>query len=130
VTAPAGGLHVVPRDVNGDNALDLLVSTAWLHQPVAVLVNDGHGYFTLFDPVEFRGITWDPESSWNSTSEESRDAVAAILLRNLPGDCAESGFISPGQFRAWRVSADSGHPVFSAAFPVFGRAPPAGVMEV
>src|ERR1700724_2155446 len=51
VTAPSGGLHITSRDVNGDHFLDLVVSTAWRHRPLAVLLNDGHGKFTLRDPA-------------------------------------------------------------------------------
>ena len=53
VNAPVGGLEIVSRDVNGDNIVDLVVSAAWLKSPVAVLVNDGHGNFTIRDPAAF-----------------------------------------------------------------------------
>lgn len=53
VIAPAGGLRIVARDVNGDDALDVLISTAWQHKQVAVLSNDGHGKFTLANPDAF-----------------------------------------------------------------------------
>src|SRR5262249_42230684 len=49
VTAPIGGLQIASRDVNGDNRLDLVVSTAWRNEPVAVLLNDGNGNFSLHD---------------------------------------------------------------------------------
>jgi hypothetical protein len=45
VVAPTGGLQIVARDVNGDHALDLVLTTAWLKEPVAILLNDGHGVF-------------------------------------------------------------------------------------
>ena len=131
VTAPAGGLRVVPRDVNGDNALDLLVSTAWLHQPVAVLLNDGHGNFTLSDPAEFRGVLWDSESSWTLASEEIRDASAAVLSNNYSGDLLQlSGLTSPRQFHARHVSADSNCRTFPVVFSILGRAPPAVATQV
>jgi hypothetical protein len=126
VTAPAGGLHIVPRDVNGDHALDLLVSTAWLHQPVAVLLNDGHGNFTLSDPTAFLGVIWDPESSWTLTSVEIRDAAAAILSRNFSGNSWQSDGVSlPRQLPGLLASFVSHPPVFSVVFFVLGRAPPA-----
>ena len=43
VEAPSGGLMIEARDVNGDNAVDLVLTTALRHQPVAVFLNDGHG---------------------------------------------------------------------------------------
>ena len=69
VSAPAGGLQIVARDVNGDDALDLLVSTAWLHQEIAVLLNDGHGNFTLAEPAAFPNGIWKSETvcDWGAT---------------------------------------------------------------
>lgn len=46
ITAPQGGLQLVARDVNGDDAIDLIVVTALDSHFVAVLLNDGHGKFT------------------------------------------------------------------------------------
>lgn len=54
VTGPAGGLVLLARDVNGDRALDLVVVTAWRHELVAVLLNDGEGNFSAADPARFR----------------------------------------------------------------------------
>ena len=53
ILAPPGGLQIQARDVNGDHAVDLVVSTAWFRQPVAILLNDGHGAFTLAKPTAF-----------------------------------------------------------------------------
>jgi hypothetical protein len=66
VTAPAGGLQIVAQDVNGDSALDVLVSSAWLHKQVAVLLNDGHGKFTLADPGAFPAAIQEGGTRWNS----------------------------------------------------------------
>lgn len=63
VVAPPGGLQIEARDVNGDHAVDLVVSTAWLRQPVAILLNDGHGSFTPAKPATF------PDAFQQSTSE-------------------------------------------------------------
>src|SRR5271170_3994083 len=46
LVAPAGGLQIEARDVNGDDAIDLVLTTAWLKQPVAIFLNDGHGSFS------------------------------------------------------------------------------------
>jgi hypothetical protein len=53
LTGPSGGLLIVPRDVNGDNTLDLVVTAKWLHETVAVFLNDGFGGFTSADPARF-----------------------------------------------------------------------------
>jgi hypothetical protein len=54
ITAPAGGLALLARDVNGDRALDLILVTAWRHEMVAVLLNDGEGNFSATDPAHFQ----------------------------------------------------------------------------
>lgn len=63
ILAPPGGLRIEARDVNGDNAVDLVVSTAWFRQPVAILLNDGHGAFTPEKPATF------PDAFRQNTSE-------------------------------------------------------------
>ena len=39
---PVGGFLIEARDVNGDHAVALVLSTAWRRQPVTILLNDGH----------------------------------------------------------------------------------------
>lgn len=53
VEAPGGGLRIEARDVNGDHAIDLILTTAWLRQPVAILLNDGHGNFSRTAPSTY-----------------------------------------------------------------------------
>ena len=55
VVASIGGLQIAARDVNGDHAIDLVLTTALLRQPVAILLNDGHGNFTRVAPTAFPG---------------------------------------------------------------------------
>ncbi len=59
ITGPLGGLQLEPRDVNGDDALDLIVTTAMASRFVAILINDGHGKFRLARDGEFPGIEKD-----------------------------------------------------------------------
>src|SRR5271168_4089505 len=55
LVAPRGGLLIEARDVNGDHTVDLVFTTAWFRQPVAVLLNDGHGRFLRAEPGAFPG---------------------------------------------------------------------------
>jgi hypothetical protein len=55
VVAPSGGLQILARDVNGDHAIDLVLATAALDEPVAILLNDGHGAFKQVDQADFPG---------------------------------------------------------------------------
>jgi len=58
VSAAPGGLHIVPRDVNGDGELDLVVTSAWSRLPVGVWINDGHGVFTQGDAAVYPQTIW------------------------------------------------------------------------
>jgi hypothetical protein len=53
LVGPSGGLRIATRDVNGDDIPDLIVSSAWREETLAVLVNDGRGAFSLADPSSF-----------------------------------------------------------------------------
>jgi hypothetical protein len=59
ITGPQGGLELVARDVNGDDVIDLVVTTAMGSHFVAVLINDGHGKFTLAKAGAFPSIESD-----------------------------------------------------------------------
>ena len=75
IVAPVGGLQIVARDVNSDHALDLVLTTTWLRQPVAILLNDGHGTFSRVDPDAFPEAFNESKTSWGSTTEHAMDAV-------------------------------------------------------
>lgn len=53
VSGPDGGLRVAARDVNGDEALDLIVTSNLDATFVEVLLNDGHGNFSVAQGNEF-----------------------------------------------------------------------------
>ena len=73
--APPGGLTIEARDVNGDHAVDLVLTTAWFKQPVAVLLNDGHGRFTRAEPSEFPGAFRHSNRNWGSSSDQAQDVI-------------------------------------------------------
>jgi hypothetical protein len=75
VVAPTGGLEIVARDVNGDHAPDLVLTTAWLKQPVAILLNDGHGIFSQADPRAFPDVFREPGANWDSSAQQALDAI-------------------------------------------------------
>src|SRR5579863_1823099 len=79
VVGPTGGLQIVARDVNGDNALDLVLTTAWLKEPVAILLNDGHGVFSRVDPRAFPGAFQEPETNWRVPAEPVLNVVGIPL---------------------------------------------------
>jgi hypothetical protein len=89
LVAPSGGLLIEARDVNGDNAIDLVLSTAWFKQPVAVFLNDGHGKFSRAEPSEFPGAWCSFPGKWDSPSGQAPEAIA-IPPQPRTGICAET----------------------------------------
>ncbi len=130
VSAPAGGLQIVARDVNGDDALDLLVSTAWLDQQVAVLLNDGHGNFTLAKPDAFPTAVWKSETLWESEAFSLSDR--AVLVRSeYPAE--ELGTKNQFHRSQSQPGQDSLQVLFGKSrlllFALLGRAPPSSSFQ-
>jgi hypothetical protein len=125
VIAPAGGLQIIARDVNGDDALDVLVSTAWQHKQVAVLLNDGHGKFTLADPGAFPTAFWGSAGDWTSRTPALCDSAVLVRIEDPPGELdRESEFDGPRvQFERARASVLAGSTRL-LLFSLLGRAPP------
>jgi hypothetical protein len=131
VTAPAGGLQIVAWDVNGDNALDVLISSALQHQQVAVLLNDGHGKFTLADPAAFPDAMRNSEAEWSGTTAQIHDN--AVIPSS--GSSAKASRVCAGAFLAadeaelTRLSDLHFH-ITQPDFGCAGRAPPFAVPHV
>lgn len=125
ITAPTGGLQITSRDVNGDDFLDVIVTASWTNRPIAVLINDGRGNFTPSDPSAFPVAFQTSDRSWTHTSDEVRDASAALSLRYLSGnyEVGNSAFSSPDETR-FLITPTSQFPALSGAISFFGRAPP------
>ena len=75
VIAPPGGLQMAAWDVNGDHAPDLVLTTSWFREPVAILLNDGHGSFSRVDPTVFPEAFTESKTSWGSSTLRAPDAV-------------------------------------------------------
>jgi len=130
ITAPTGGVQITSRDVNGDDFLDVIVTTAWTNQPVAVLLNDGKGNFRASSPSAFRGAFSTSEKSWALTTDELKDA-SAVLISRYPGNCSEgSRFSSPRNVTGLFVLWASRNSPFSPVVSFLGRAPPSFVLHI
>ena len=130
VTAASGGLQIVARDVNGDNALDVLVTTVLQHEQVAVLLNDGHGKFRLADPSEFPVAIRESSRRWNSRAIPLCDSCALVRTEYPASelDC-ESKFDDPqGYFERARTAVYQ-RSIRVSLFPLLGRAPPALILQ-
>ena len=125
IAAPTGGLQLRSRDVNGDNYPDVIVTTLWTGQPVAVLLNDGRGNFTRSEPSAFPGAFEESESSLTFRADTITDAVALVFSRYLPGQCEERRWTAPAARIVGRPASGTFHfvapPISDSSF---GRAPP------
>ena len=78
VVAPPGGLLIKAVDVdNGNHFIDLILTTAWFKQPVAILLNDGHGRFSRVDPAAFPDEFTSSTTTWVSSPDHAIDAIGA-----------------------------------------------------
>ena len=124
LTAPVGGLQLRSRDVNGDNFPDIVVTTFWSNQPVAVLLNDGLGNFSKAEPSRFPEAFTSSEVSITSGTHTSSDAAATLFPRYFFGECEGRASISPPR-AVGRFIGDNFHfIVLSGSDIFFGRAPP------
>jgi len=89
VEGPAGGLEIEARDVNGDRAVDLVLVTAWRRQPVAILLNDGHGNFSRVEPAAFPGAFDEPATNWTAVSVTAMEAFG-VAPQWRAGICADT----------------------------------------
>jgi hypothetical protein len=123
LTAQSGGLELVLRDVNGDAAEDLVVSTALDSRVVAVLVNDGHGNFSLAQPGDFSISATQPNVFMNAP--ETRGVETASGLRvSFDGDAsADRGDWQPASTERLRHGNREDNPR-KAENSRTGRSPP------
>jgi hypothetical protein len=88
------GLHLTPRDVDGDQDLDIVVTIGFARQPVAVWINDGQGGFEEGDLAAYPALTYLEELSLSPQShpettralyDQSRRSwlIASSLLQPL-----------------------------------------------
>lgn len=89
LVAPKGGLRIEARDVNGDHAVDLILSTAWLRQPVAILLNDGHGSFLRVAPTAFPAAFRKSDLNWSDSANRPIETFG-ISQEFRTGMCAQA----------------------------------------
>jgi hypothetical protein len=124
IVAPMGGLQIALRDVNGDHALDLILTTTWLRQPVAVLLNDGHGSFTRVDPAAFPEAFRESKTSWGPTTHHATDAVG-IPPQSREDICSKTELFLHLRSQSGSIAfSDSRLALATFLISHLGRAPP------
>jgi hypothetical protein len=61
------GLNIQAIDVDGDQDLDLVITSRWSMQPIGVWINDGRGSFTPGDLDQYGSRIWQTSPSVRST---------------------------------------------------------------
>ena len=130
VNGPVGGLEISSRDVNGDNFIDLVVSAAWLKSPIAVLVNDGHGNFTVRDPAAFSAALTNPSHALDSPKRQNPEFAIVISSRGTDDLMANERTATAGENSENILSSDSLRIDPSLLVCSSGRAPPFSVHRV
>jgi hypothetical protein len=124
IVAPIGGLQIFSRDVNGDHALDLVLTTTWLRQPVAILLNDGHGNFSQAAPDAFPEAFSRSTTTWCSATDHAIGAVG-IPPQSQEDICSETKhFLRPRSKARFAAPSDSRFGVRASLASHSGRAPP------
>ena len=127
LVAPAGGLQIEARDVNGDHAIDLVLATAWFNQPVAVFLNNGHGSFSRVEPAAFPGAFSESKTNWGSASNQAIDAVG-IPPQSRAGARSEARGLLHGRSPTSSIPpSSSGFVVSPLLISHAGRAPPSEI---
>jgi len=126
IVAPTGGLQIASRDVNGDDALDLVLTT-WLGQPVAILLNDGRGNFSQVEPAAFPEAFSESKTSWGSTTDCAIDAVG-VPPQSREDICSETELFLYLRSRSrFTATSDSRFAIGPFLISHLGRAPPCEV---
>jgi hypothetical protein len=127
LVAPSGGLQIAARDVNGDQIPDLILTTTWLRQPVAIFINDGHGTFTRADLTAFPEAFRESQTRWNSSVVPAPDAIA-FPPPSQEGACVAARRAQQSAAQTSAIASTQGG-FFSDSFLIsqLGRAPPSAV---
>ena len=127
LVAPAGGLRIEARDVNGDHAVDLILATAWFDQPVAVFLNNGHGSFSKAEPAAFPGAFSESKISWAKVSNQ---ATRTVGVPPQSGIWSEQSSLADGPSPARQIlPSNSDFLVNPLLISHAGRAPPFEVLH-
>ncbi len=90
LVAPAGGLSITARDVNGDGTIDLILTTAGFREPVAIFLNDGHGRFSRVELSDFPEAFSTSTSDWSFSAPGLAAGAVGVPPQPRDGLCPEA----------------------------------------
>ncbi len=82
INAPFGGLRVAARDVNGDDNIDLIVTSNLDARVIAILLNDGHGNFSVAAPGAYPELENESQALLNRPAGPVADQTTLVSLRS------------------------------------------------
>jgi hypothetical protein len=126
VKGPLGGLRVAVRDVNGDDSLDLVLTSVVNPRVIQVLLNDGHGNFAASGAESFVSVESDARLALCEQAAVPSDRLVLASARSS----FELEILYHRENLAFDtgVSMVTGNRVLPASWgqqPTRGRAPPA-----
>ncbi|MGB9430781.1 MAG: hypothetical protein WBQ89_00940 [Candidatus Acidiferrum sp.] len=128
VDGPIGGLRLSAHDVNGDDNIDLIVTSNLDASFVEILLNDGQGNFSVAAPGDFAWMEKECEEALTSPAGPQADGVTLASV----GSSLDDGVVQDCDFdqvflsSAWPHSK-SHRIVRRAALSRQGRSPPISV---
>ena len=129
VSGPLGGLRVAARDVNGDDKVDLIVTSDLDADFLEVLLNDGHGNFSVAAPGAYPELENEPDVFLNSPAGPVVDQTTLASVRSslgeqdLPGyDCRRGPSSDPFPLTKNQAA------LLQIAHSPLGRSPPVFVV--
>jgi hypothetical protein len=92
VNAPVGGLRVAARDVNGDDNVDLILTSNLDAHFIEVLLNDGHGNFSVAAPGAYANLEDESHVLLNGPAGPVADQTTLASLRSSLGEEGVPGY--------------------------------------
>ena len=95
----AGGIHMIPADLNRDGKMDFVVLLAQEHETVLAYINKGSGDFSFDQKVIYAA----PHPNWGSSGirlvDLDKDGDLDVLLTH--GDTFDDGIVKPYHGIQW-----------------------------
>lgn len=124
LAGPSGGLRIAARDVDGDRIPDLIVSSAWREEPLAVLLNNGRGAFSWANPSLFSRASGKFEKTLICELPRPTDTVATPPQSSVTDFSGTKYLLHPSPAAGSVPRPNSASFLSPLLVSLLGRAPP------
>ena len=87
---PAGGMQIFPRDVNGDQFADLVVTSLLDSKFVVIFLNDGKGNFVSAEPSDYPGAVKGTGFRFIAPEDAPAGLLALQPVRSMETEAGDS----------------------------------------